>query len=276
MRYFLRNRWPLVLGGVLALVVLGVASVLRSDEPAQELILVGLPERAWGLAVTVLLVALCGQMVLNSRNALGRERRLVRTAAQLREVSAELDRLARTDPLTGIPNRRAFFELFGIEFRRSRRYGRYLSILMLDLDHFKDVNDLWGHPFGDYVLRETASIISANIRESDVPGRYGGEEFSLVLPEAGLDHAEQAAEKLRKAVEAFEFRSDGIPPANEPPVKLTISIGIASLPVEPDQDEFELIRRADQALYEAKRTGRNRVCVFSKREADPAATPAQT
>lgn len=272
MRYFLRHRWPLVLGVAATLVVLALGAVLRGDEPMEELIIVGLSERTWSVAVTVLLVAVAGQLVVNSRNALERERRLVRTAAQLREVSAELDRLARTDPLTGIPNRRAFFELFGIEFRRSRRYGRQLAILMLDLDHFKDVNDRWGHPFGDYVLRETANIISANIRESDMPGRYGGEEFAVVLPEADHDHAMLAAEKLRKAVAACEFRSEGIPPADQPPVRLTISIGIASLPVEPDQDEFELIRRADQALYEAKRTGRNRVSVFSKREAEPTAT----
>jgi diguanylate cyclase (GGDEF)-like protein len=147
---------------------------------------------------------------------------------------------------------------------------------MIDLDHFKVVNDQYGHPFGDYVLRHLAEVVAGSIRESDLVGRYGGEEFAVALPEAGEEQAIRAAEKLREAIEATEFRHEGVPPPSEPPVKITISIGVASLSssVDQDQDEFELIRRADQALYEAKRTGRNRVVLYTKDLLSPGGVPA--
>ncbi|MEX2373697.1 MAG: GGDEF domain-containing protein, partial [Dehalococcoidia bacterium] len=226
----------------------------------------GMSHDLWGLIATLAALTLLTQMVVNSRAALQRERRLVRTATQLREASAELDRLARTDALTGIPNRRALFERFGVEFRRSRRYGRDLAALMIDLDDFKAVNDAWGHPFADAVLRETAEVIAAIVRESDILGRYGGEEFALVLPETSLEDALSVAEKVRAAIAVTEFRPGDVPPPDAEAVRITVSIGVAALPVEDDQDEFELIRRADQALYEAKRSGRNRVTVFTKAE----------
>ncbi len=249
MRIWLRNGWPVGLGLLAAALVL----VVR-----------GLGQSSWTAATTVMVVALLAQLVVSGRASFQRERRLVRTAAQLREVSAELDRLARTDPLTGVANRRACFDLLGVEFRRSRRYGRDLSVLMLDLDHFKDINDRWGHPFGDHVLRDVAVAIRQNVRESDLLGRYGGEEFVLALPESDAAQALRVAEKLREALAALEFREGGTPPAGEAPVRLTASIGIASLPVGPDHDEFELIRRADHALYEAKRAGRDRVAVYAE------------
>lgn len=272
MSYTMRRRWPLALGIATAM-LLAVLGWVAGGEDASEAgsgldaIFLGMAKGFWALAAIAVIAGLAGQMMLNNRMALERERRLVRTAAQLRETSAELDRLSKTDPLTGIPNRRAFFEIFGIEFRRSRRYRRQLSVLMIDLDHFKQINDRWGHPFGDHVLREVARIISENIRESDILGRYGGEEFVLALPEASIEHAVQAAEKLWRAVEAAEFRTEDLPPPGEPAVKMTVSIGISALPVEEHQDGFELIQRADQALYEAKRTGRNRASVFAKAEA---------
>jgi diguanylate cyclase (GGDEF)-like protein len=146
---------------------------------------------------------------------------------------------------------------------------------MIDLDHFKVVNDQYGHPFGDYVLRHLAEVVAGSIRESDLVGRYGGEEFAVALPEAGEEQAIRAAEKLREAIEATEFRHEGIPPESEPPVRITISLGVASLStaVDQDQDEFELIRRADQALYEAKRTGRNKVVLYSKSLLSPGGVP---
>lgn len=264
MRVWLRARWPSALGAVVAATVLVVAWNGGTGGDLFHWSVFGLDQSVWGIAGMALMIALMGQLVVSSRAAFHRERRLVRTAAQLREVSAELDRLARTDALTGIANRRAFFDLLGVEFRRSRRYARELSVMMLDLDHFKVVNDRWGHPFGDHVLRLTAETVRLNVRESDFLGRYGGEEFALALPETGTEQAVVVAEKLREAIEALEVRTEDVPPAGEPPVRITISIGIASIPVEDDQDEFELIRRADQALYEAKRTGRNRVTVFTK------------
>jgi diguanylate cyclase (GGDEF)-like protein len=269
-RYFLQGQLALVLGGLVAAGLL-VAGGVSEDSPFPHEFL-GIGDQYWVFASLALTAGLGTQLVLNNRAAFRRERNLVRTAAQLREVSAELDRLARTDALTGIANRRAFFDILGVEFRRSRRYGRQLSVLMLDLDHFKGVNDRWGHPFGDEVLRQTADIIAANVRESDVLGRYGGEEFALALPETEEASALAVGEKLRGALEAHEFRTEELPPPGEPPVRLTISIGVASLPVEEDQDEVELIGRADQALYEAKRTGRNRVVVHRK----PAPLPAES
>ena len=138
---------------------------------------------------------------------------------------------------------------------------------MLDLDHFKQVNDRWGHPFGDEVLREVSRLVLRNIRESDILGRYGGEEFAVVLPEANAEQAVLVGEKLRHAIEAHTFRMPDASGPGEPTVRLTISIGVASTPVDEDQDEVELFSRADQALYEAKRTGRNRVVLYAK--ADP-------
>ena len=258
----LRSQMSLALGLLGAAILLGIGAVSGVDAGHGHLL--GIPDNFWALAMLSLVVGLIGQMLMNSRAALRRERNLVRTAAQLREVSAELDRLARTDALTGIANRRAFFDILGIEFRRSKRYGRQLSVLMLDLDHFKGVNDRWGHPFGDAVLRQTTETISANIRESDLIGRYGGEEFALALPETPLSAALEVAEKLRAAIEAHEFRTRDVPGVGEPPVHLTISIGVAALPVEEEQDEVELLGRADQALYDAKRTGRNRVVAYRK------------
>lgn len=234
----------------------------------------GIEPDAWALALAAVAGGLAVQLLLNHWNATRREADLMRTAVQLREVSAELDRLARTDALTSVANRRALFDLMGVEFRRSRRYGRDLSVLMLDLDHFKQVNDRWGHPFGDEVLREVSRLVLRNIRESDILGRYGGEEFAVVLPEANAEQAVLVGEKLRHAIEAHTFRMPDASAPGEPTVRLTISIGVASTPVDQDQDEVELFSRADQALYEAKRTGRNRVVLYAKPTPTPAAQPS--
>ena len=258
----LREQWAVTAGIIIAALVLIVGLFTYEDAGHGHLLPVA--EEYLAGALAGLTASLAVQIVLNSRAATRRERHLVRTAAELRETSAELDRLARTDGLTGIANRRAFFDVLGVEFRRSRRYGRELSVLMLDLDHFKQVNDRWGHPFGDEVLRQTAVLIARDVRESDIVGRYGGEEFAVALPETGQEQAVLVGEKLRLALEAHEFRSEDQPGVGHPPVRLTISVGVASLPVADDQDEYELIGRADQALYEAKRSGRNRVVVFSK------------
>jgi len=137
-------------------------------------------------------------------------------------------------------------------------------VLMLDLDNFKRVNDQWGHPFGDYVLRSTSQIVASNVRESDIIGRYGGEEFAVALPETGPEQAVIVAEKLRRAIEVFAFEADGLPRPEDAPLHMTISIGVSALPVDLDHDEFELIHRADRALYEAKRAGKNQVVLFGE------------
>ncbi len=251
-RAILRSRGALVVGAVVALLLVAPFVVTRHARIAEVSV----------LALFVLLIALIAQLLLDGRKSLERERRLVRTAAALREATAQLEKLAATDPLTGIWNRRAFFEAYGVEFRRAQRYGRNLSVLMIDLDNFKQANDLGGHAFGDYVLAATAKLIRENLRESDMAGRYGGEEFAVVLPETDGEHAAPVAEKLRAAIEAFEFRTNRYPAADDPPKHFTVSIGAASLPLPENGDSEALMAAADAALFEAKRAGKNRVHRF--------------
>ncbi|MBZ4331602.1 GGDEF domain-containing protein [Corallococcus interemptor] len=165
----------------------------------------------------------------------------------------EIYRLTTMDGLTQIYNRRYFDEQLDREVSRSRRYERVLSLVMFDLDHFKDVNDTYGHLAGDSVLKQLASTVRTRIRREDVFARYGGEEFALLLPEIHLTGARQLAEKVRKLVERqrFEFDKQVIP--------VTLSMGVATL--EPHHREpAELVRTADEHLFTAKSQGRNRIC----------------
>ncbi|MQC16700.1 MAG: GGDEF domain-containing protein [Chloroflexi bacterium] len=273
MTFRIRSQWALITALLLSMVVL-VASLIDASNDMHWPV-IGAQGGPWALALALMTVGLAVQLMLNQRAAAQREASLERAAAQLREVSAELDRLARTDGLTGVANRRALFEMMGIEFRRSRRYERDLSVLMLDLDQFKQVNDRWGHPFGDQALQDIAHLVQGNIRESDILGRYGGEEFVVILPEANAEQAVTVAEKLRRAVESHDFRTVDLPSPGQSPVRITISIGVASTPVAEDQDEVELFSRADRALYEAKRAGRNRVVLYSTPAAETAVSRGQ-
>ena len=216
------------------------------------------------LAGLALIAGLAWQLVIVNREGIVRERRLVTIAADLRGATAELERLATIDPLTGVRNRRAFFDALGAEFRRSLRYGHELSVVMIDLDDFKLVNDEGGHLFGDFVLATTARAIAENTRESDLVARYGGEEFVVMLPETDEAGAAAVADKLLRAIADLDYRSSEYPPPGTPPHRTTISVGLACGPVAPEQDETELVRRADLALYAAKHAGKNRVhrCVF--------------
>lgn len=251
-RAILRSHGALVGGAVLALLLVASFALTGHSRIADVLV----------LALIVMLVALIAQLLIDGRESLERERRLVRTAAALREATAQLEKLAATDSLTGLWNRRALFDALGVEFRRAERYGRNLSVLMIDLDNFKQANDLGGHAFGDYVLSATAKVIREHLRESDIAGRYGGEEFVVILPETDGEHAAPAAEKLRAAIEAFEFRTSHFPPVGDPPQHFTLSIGAASLPLPPNADPEVLMAQADEALFEAKRAGKNRVHRF--------------
>ncbi len=248
-----RETGPLLAGVVAAAVVLALFA--RTTTEAERLLAV--PIRGWFVAALLLCIGLSAQLVLSGRTAFLRERRLVHAAASLRELTGQLELLATTDNLTGLTNRRVFFERLGIEFRRAVRYHRPLSVIMADLDHFKTVNDRFGHPFGDLVLAVTAQALRGNVRESDVVARYGGEEFVLMLPETSRAEAMVVAEKLRAAIEAQDY-TDGIQST-----RITISLGVASLPESAPVDVEDLLRRADDALYAAKHGGRNRAVAAS-------------
>ena len=171
-----------------------------------------------------------------------------------RHMEAELRRLATTDSLTGAFNRRRFFQKARQEFLRHQRYGHPFAILLMDMDHFKKINDTHGHPVGDTVLKTFVDTCQRVFRVTDIFGRTGGEEFSAVLPETDAANAARVAERLRDRV--MNSRIEGGTDAR--PIQCTVSIGLTSLR-EDDVALESMIRRADKALYDAKRTGRNRV-----------------
>ena len=177
------------------------------------------------------------------------------TEQQLIQRNVELLQLASTDLLTGLSNRRAILQRAQVEIRRANRYQSDLAVLLLDIDHFKGINDQYGHAVGDKVLRDFAMLCQNNIRDTDLAGRYGGEEFFILLPQIDLKTTIYSAERLRLAIAEHDFVL-----ANGQILHITCSIGIAMyLPDKEDVDT--LLLRADQALYQAKHQGRNRCCV---------------
>lgn len=167
--------------------------------------------------------------------------------------NATLERLSTVDALTGLRTRRFVDEVIHVEFLRARRYGTPLALVMLDLDHFKQVNDEHGHLAGDAVLRGIGEIIRGLLRGTDVAGRYGGEEMVLVMPQNTASGAAVVAERLREAIETFRFES---PEGRS--FSITASFGVAESDAA-DETPADLVQRADQALYVAKAGGRNRV-----------------
>ena len=163
-------------------------------------------------------------------------------------LESELERRATTDPLTGLYNRLRMEELIATELSRLRRYGGEATLLLLDLDHFKAINDEHGHDLGDRVLKELCQVLEENSREADIPARWGGEEFVLLAPETFAQEGELLAEKLRQAVANHPFPAVAA---------VTVSIGCVSL--SPGDSPDEVLRRADDAMYAAKEAGRNRV-----------------
>lgn len=171
-----------------------------------------------------------------------------------KKTEAELTRLATTDSLTGLNNRRRFMESAETEFTRSQRYDRPLSLFIMDIDHFKTVNDTYGHDVGDVVLRALSETTLRALRNADTLGRIGGEEFGAILSETNEEAALEVAERVRTSVEQSRI------PTNAGELQITISLGVACL--RPDtKDLQELLKRADVALYKAKQSGRNRVSV---------------
>ena len=170
--------------------------------------------------------------------------------------NARLEVLAHTDPLTQVLNRRALTVRLASELERARRYDSVITLLMVDLDHFKQVNDTRGHLVGDEVLREVATLLQNEIRSVDVVARYGGEEFVVVLPETSLVGATTFAERIREHVAATPFAA-----SLGDPLRLTASVGVSSYPSTTVNTVDDLFARADEALYRAKADGRNRVCL---------------
>jgi diguanylate cyclase (GGDEF)-like protein len=176
------------------------------------------------------------------------ERRLRREQEMLAQANRQLAELAASDALTGLRNRGAFEERLEEEVERARRHGRPLSLLLLDIDRFKEYNDTFGHLAGDAVLRSVGSILARKVRATDFAARYGGEELAVILPDTDSNGALELAERLRKAVESAPWTDRSI----------TVSVGVASLGdrVESAKD---LLDAADRALYRSKERGRNLV-----------------
>jgi diguanylate cyclase (GGDEF)-like protein len=188
---------------------------------------------------------------------------------RLREVQKKLEEQSITDALTGLKNRRFFDERLPEEFRRAQRYGDYLSLIMVDLDHFKEVNDRHGHQAGDAVLREAASLIRASIRDPDICARYGGEEFAVILPKTHMSGALAVAERIWRELGSKEYPiPPGAPSIAGPDggaprtVRVTASLGVAFFPSKDITSGELLLRYADQALFQGKRAGRNTICLY--------------
>jgi two-component system cell cycle response regulator len=173
-----------------------------------------------------------------------------------RADNVRLETLAHTDPLTQVLNRRALAARLASELDRARRYDSVVTLLMVDLDHFKRVNDTHGHLVGDDVLREMAALLRHEARSVDLVARYGGEEFSVVLPQTGEEGAVAFAERLRERIASHPFHTSG-----RTPLSLTASIGVATFPSHRVESVDDLFARADAALYRAKADGRDRVRV---------------
>lgn len=188
----------------------------------------------------------------------------VRTQIRIRDLNEQLlyaneklKELVDIDDLTGLFNMRSLYQKLEFEIERGRRFGRDVCVIMLDMDKFKSVNDGHDHLFGSFVISEIGKIIKANTRNIDIPARYGGDEFLIVLTEVNFDGAMLFCERLRKAVEKTTFQS------GNDSIRLTVSVGFAMTQSKEIISPKELVRRADHALYQAKRQGRNRTICWN-------------
>jgi diguanylate cyclase (GGDEF)-like protein len=179
----------------------------------------------------------------------------VRDISERKKLEDELLKLATTDPLTGASNRRHFITRASAELERCRRYGSQLAVFMLDIDHFKQVNDSYGHDIGDEVLQRLADCCHQELRSNDIFGRFGGEEFAAVLVETDQPQAERACQRLLDKIVALKIRT---PQKN---IGITVSMGL-TMHIANDLTIDSLLKRADDALYQAKNAGRNQIAVI--------------
>ncbi|MDK9557298.1 diguanylate cyclase [Marinobacter sp. M216] len=175
----------------------------------------------------------------------------------LERANAQLAKLSTTDRLTGLLNRGTWENLVDAEYERYRRYGHATSLVMFDIDHFKKVNDSYGHLAGDEVIKHAADLTKNNLRQSDTSGRYGGEEFGIILPETDAEGAQVICERIREAMEKSVVET------SVASIQYTISMGIAELSDKPE-NYMQWMQQADEALYAAKAGGRNRVKIFGR------------
>jgi diguanylate cyclase (GGDEF)-like protein/PAS domain S-box-containing protein len=175
-----------------------------------------------------------------------------RDLTEYKRLQSRLENMANTDSLTGLSNRQSFLHRAEKEFSRARRYARPLATVMIDVDHFKDINDRYGHAAGDIVLREVSAICQCSLRGSDLLGRVGGEEFVLLLPDTPQSNAIYVAERMREQLAKTPIDVDGVV------VTITASFGVASL-CDADINFNSILERADEAMYHAKHDGRNKV-----------------
>ncbi len=222
-----------------------VLPLLSGDEPVGTFTLASSKRGVFRSDIRDMLSVIANQVAISIENAL---------------IYNKMEKMATTDGLTGLTNHRSFQELFDDLLDRSKRHGHKAAMLLCDVDHFKNVNDTYGHPVGDEVLRQVSGVLAAAVRKVDIPARYGGEEFAVVLEATDLEGAVLLAERIRKDVGALLLPSD------KGTFQITMSIGVSSYP-DDSTDKAELIERSDLALYHAKENGRNRVVTFAEFDA---------
>jgi diguanylate cyclase (GGDEF)-like protein len=180
-----------------------------------------------------------------------------KTLQEMAKKSEYYRKLSTTDDLTGLNNHRYFKHMLANELRRHARYNRPLNLLMIDVDNFKNVNDSYGHLTGDQVLKQVAALLKKNVRACDLLARYGGEEFAVILPETTENEAFMVGQRIVLAIHNHQFKT-----IEEKPIKhLSVTVGLASFPQDAEETQ-QLMKKADQALYQGKQLGKNRICIF--------------
>lgn len=233
LRYYLLLIFILLLSGLISIEYLYPESISYFTSPGQRFISVLLGFNLSALTIVLLFAVFADGYRLEQQ--------------RVKQYAQNMEEIAITDGLTGLYNHRFVRQRLEEEISKARRYKRKLSVIMLDIDHFKKLNDTQGHQYGDYVLKRIAEILQQSVRNTDTIGRYGGEEFIIICSETGLAEAYRLANRLRAEIERSQFKRQ---------VQVTISGGVAELH---EEDIQQLVEKADRCLYSAKRLGRNRI-----------------